>query len=203
MSDHTELPQRQVDNYLTRLRSELADLPAGDVEEILRELRGHIAERAAETGSEENKMPVEQILRDLGAPEQIASLYRADALAAHARAGFSPALIIRATIRLATRTMVGFVAFLAGVVGYAFGAALIACAVMKPIFPDYVGLWIKPHGVLLGAEMPRPVGHELLGWWLIPYGLGVGIAFILGTTVFLRWMLRFVPRASCRVTSMA
>lgn len=203
MRDHSELTQRQVDIYLTRLRRELADLPVDDVEEILRELRGHIAERAAATGPEQNGMPVEQILRQLGAPEQIGSLYRADALAARARAGFSPALIIRATIRWATRTIVGFLALLAGVVGYALGAALVACAIMKPFFPAYVGLWIKPHGVLLGAEMPRPVGHELLGWWMIPYGLGVGVAFILGTTVFLRWMLRFVPRASRRVASLA
>jgi uncharacterized membrane protein len=203
MSDHTPLPQGQVDTYLAALRKQLAGLPDDDVEEILRELRGHIAERTAENDSEQNGRPVEQILRELGNPQHIASLYRADSLVAHARATFSPVLIIRTTIRWATKTTVGFVAFLAGLVGYAVGAALIVCAVLKPLFPANVGLWIGRHGMLLGAEMPRPHGPELLGWWIIPYGLGVGVAFILGTTVFLRWMLRFAPRALPRVTSPA
>ncbi len=203
MSHHTEPPHEQVDAYLTALRKQLAGLPAEDIEEILRELRGHIAERAAAGGLEQNGTPVVEILRQLGTPEEIGSLYCAEALVAHARAGFSPALIIRATIRWATRTGVGFLTFLAGVVGYALGAALIACAILKPFFPAYIGLWINSHNILLGAEVPRPHGQELLGWWIIPYGLAVGAAFILGTTVFLRWMLRYVPRASRRVASPA
>lgn len=202
MNEHTQ-PQGEVDIYLAALRKQLVDLPAGDVEEILRELRGHIAERAAEGGSERNVTPVAQILRELGTAEQIGSLYRADALVAHARASFSPLLIIRTTLRRAGKTVVGFFAFLAGAVGYALGVALIACALMKPFMPAYVGLWIGPHGMLLGVELPKPQGPELLGWWLIPYGLGVGLAFILGTTVFLRWMLRFAPRVSRRVASPA
>jgi uncharacterized membrane protein len=203
MSDHPERPQGQVDAYLAALRSQLAGLPAGDVEEILREFRGHIIERAGEGAAQEAGTPIEQILHQLGSPEQIGSLYRADAMVAHARATFLPSLIIRTTMRWATRTGLGFAAFLAGLVGYGVGAALIVCAVLKPIFPADVGLWIGPHGMLLGAEMPRPRGHELLGWLIIPYGLGFGVAFILGTTVFLRWMLRFVPSVSRRVASPA
>jgi uncharacterized membrane protein len=203
MNDHTELLQGQVDGYFAALREQLAGLPADDVEEIVRELRGHIVERAAEGSSERNATPVEQILRQLGTPEEIGALYRADAMVAHARAGFSPALIISTTTRWATKTFLGFLAFLAGLVGYAFGAALIVCAVLKPFFPAYIGLWINPHGVLLGAEVPRPHGQELLDWWIIPYGLGLGIAFILGTTVLLRWMLRFAPRASRRMACFA
>lgn len=197
MSDYNE-PQGQVDEYLAELREQLAGLPVEDMEEILRELHGHIAERAKESGA-----PIDQVLRQLGTAEEIGGLYRADVLVANARAGFSPATIIRATLRLATRTGLGFAAFLAGITGYALGSGLILCAILKPFLPAYVGLWINPHGFVLGAEIPQPHGQELLGWWLVPYGLGVGVAFILGTTVFLRWMLRFVPRATRRVASMA
>lgn len=202
MSEKTPMPQAQVDLYLAALRKQLGGLPAEDVEEILRELRGHIAERA-EGGSQGNGAPVEQILRELGTPEHIASLYRTDSLVAHARASFSPVLIVRTTIRWAARTGIGFVACLAGLVGYAVGAAMIVCAILKPFFPANVGLWVSSHHLLLGAEMPRPQGPDLLGWWLIPYGLGVGVAFFLGTTVFLRWMLRFAPRVSRRAGSPA
>jgi len=202
MSDHTEPANDPVDSYLAALRKQLAGLPADEVDEILQELRGHIVERAAGSGSEQNRLPVERVLRELGTPEEIGSLYRADALVARARAGFSPALIIRATNRWATRTVLGFLAFLTGVMGYAVGCAFIACAVLKPFFPTHIGLWINSHNVLLGAA-PRPHGPELLGWWIIPYGLAVGSAFILGVTVFLRWMLRFIPRASQRVPFLA
>lgn len=203
MSEHIGPPPGQVDLYLAALRQQLAGLPADDIEEILQEIRGHIAERSAPGPAGQGGMPVEQVLRQLGTAEQIGSLYRADALAAHARAGFSPALIIRATIRLATRTVIGFLAFLAGVIGYAFGAAFIVCAVLKPFFPADVGLWISSHDLVLGAETPGPHGHELLGWWIVPYGIGLGLAFILGTTVLLRWMLRFVPSAPRGVASLA
>jgi len=201
MSDHIGQAQGQIDFYLAALRKQLAGLPAKDVEEILLELRGHIVERAAEGDSDQNRTSVEQILRQLGTPEQIGSLYRTDAMVAHARASLSPALIIRTTIRWATKTVLGFVAFLVGALGYALGASLIVCAILKPFFPENIGLWINPHGMVLGAQMPKPHGHELLGWWIIAYGLALGMAFIFGTTVFLRWMLRFVPRASPRVAS--
>lgn len=203
MSDDIGLTQRQVAIYLAALRKQLAGLPGEDIEEILREVRGHIAERTAAGDSARKGMPVEQVLPQLGTPEQIGALYRADALAAHARASFSPALIIRATLRWATRTVVGFLAFLAGVLGYALGVGFILCAVLKPFFPAQVGLWISSHEMVLGVEVPRPHGQELLGWWIIPYGLGMGLAFILGTTVLLRWMLRYVPRALRRATSLA
>lgn len=137
MSDHTPAAQNQIDAYLAALREQLAGLPADDVEEILRELRGHIVERGAESDSGRNRSSVEEILRQL---------------------------------------------------------------MLKPFLPSDIGLWVNsPDGFVLGIEAPRPHGPELLGWWIIPYGLAVGVAFILGTTVSLRWMLRFVPRALGRV----
>ena len=147
MIAHTQQPEEQVEIYLAKLRKELAGLSPDDVEDVLRELRGHIAERAAAIDSE-SRPSVEQILSRLGSPKEIGSLYRADALLAHARASFSPALIMRATIRWATKTVVGFLVFLAGLLGYALGASLIVCAILKPLFPTYIGLWINPHGMV-------------------------------------------------------
>lgn len=204
MSDLSRQAQDQVDIYLAALRKQLAALPAEDVEEILRELRGHIAERAAESERGRLTTSVGEILRQLGTPKQIGSLYSADAIVAHARETFSPALIIRTTLRWASKTVAGCMASLVGLIGYSIGAGLILCAVLKPFLPNDIGLWLNSSdGFVLGVEVPRPHGHELLGWWIIPYGLGVGVAFILGTTVFLRWMLRFVPRASGRAVTRA
>lgn len=203
MNDPTQLPKDQVELYLGELRRELAGLPTDEVEEILRELRGHIAERVAETDSDRSGTSVEQILRELGSADHIGSLYRADAQLAHARATYSPSLIIGAMTRWATKTVVGFSACVAGIVGYVLGVALIGCAILKPLLPTYIGLWITPSGTRFGFAMPKPQGPELLGWWFIPIGLVVGTACVVGTTAFLRWMLRLVPRTSGRVASAA
>lgn len=204
MSEHTQLQQEQIDVYLARLRRALEGLPAADIDEILRELRGHIAERATDTESTPpDGAPIEQILSELGAPENIASAYRNDALVARARATFSPGLILRTTMRWATKTALGFLAFIVALVGYGVGLSLIACALLKPLLPDNIGLWISRQGMNLGFQTPRPPGPELLGWWIIPLGLVGSAAFILGSTVFLRWMLRFVPSAAPRAQSVS
>lgn len=51
MSDPSRQARDQVDIYLAALRKQLAGLPADDVEEILRELHGHIAERGVGSAS--------------------------------------------------------------------------------------------------------------------------------------------------------
>jgi hypothetical protein len=200
MSEPAQLPREQIDVYLARLRRALEGLPAADIEEIVRELRGHIAERAAESKSAQpNGAPIADILKELGAPENIAAAYRDDLLVVRARTTFSLALILRTTLRWATRTALGFMVFIVALVGYGVGLSLIACALLKPLVPNNIGLWISQHGMDLGFQTPRPPGPELLGWWIIPLGLIGSAAFILGSTIFLRWMLRFVPRTSQRM----
>lgn len=199
MNSPAQRQQAQIDDYLAKLRQALSGLPANDIEEILRELRGHLDERAMEGDSEHGQTPLEHILRQFGTPEYIGSLYRADARVARARETFSPALIMGSTIRWATRTGCGFLAFMVGLAGYALGASLMACALLKPFSPTHIGLWINPHGMLFGYTLQRPHSAELLGWWVIPIGLVAGTASVLGTTAFLRWMLRFVPQTSRRV----
>src|SRR6202011_5721851 len=46
----SERLQRKIDAYLAELRRSLGELPAEDVQEILREIRGHILERAEASG---------------------------------------------------------------------------------------------------------------------------------------------------------
>lgn len=63
---------RLVDDYLRRLEVELTDLPAGKRDEIVDEIRGHIAE-ARHAGAAESSADVMNILDRLGEPAEIAA----------------------------------------------------------------------------------------------------------------------------------
>jgi uncharacterized membrane protein len=185
--------QTRVDAYLMRLRRSLGELPAEDVNDILREIRSHILERAEAAGDMTDETLM-RILRELGQPEDIGPLYQADAMVARARSSFSPSLILRTTLRWGMRSVAGFVAFIAGIVGYSIAIGFFGCALLKPFLPDQIGLWMHPNGVSLGTISSQATAHDLLGWWIIPVGLVVGALLLVWTTHFLRWLLRYAVR---------
>ena len=149
-----------------RLRRSLGELPAEDVNDILREIRGHILERA-ETAGEMTDESLQRILRELGQPEDIGPLYQTEAMVARARSSFSPSLIFSTTLRWAMRSFVGFVVFLAGLLGYGTALGFLICAILKPFMPEQVGMWVGSDGFTIGTITAHGARHELLGWWLI------------------------------------
>jgi hypothetical protein len=185
--------QTRIDSYLMNLRRSLGELPAEEVNDILREIRGHILERA-EAGGELTNEKLVAILKALGKPEDIGPLYQADALVARARSSFSPVLIFRTVLRWAMMSVLGFVTFIVGLLGYGAGFGFIISAILKPIFPDRVGAWADGHGFTLGFRDGPGQANDLLGWWIIPVGVIAGAILVIGTTRFLRWMLRFARR---------
>jgi|SRR5580698_9889757 uncharacterized membrane protein len=191
--------QGRIDAYLMRLRTSLGDLPTEEASEIVREIRGHLVERVQEMDPVNDEV-LTQFLRGFGSPEDIASLYETRAMVARARVSASPVLILRATIRWAARSMIGFLACSIALFGYAFGVGTLICAFLKPFHPDRVGLWVGRRGwdlsmgAISAAEQTRDQARELLGWWLIPFALIVGPLMLILTTMILRWMLRFAFR---------
>ena len=185
--------QTRVDTYLMRLRRSLGELPPEEVNEILREIRSHILDRAEASGelTDEKLM---RILKELGQPEDIGPLYQAEAMVARARSSFSPVLILRTTIRWAMVSIRGFAILLAGLCGYGMAAGLLITAIMKPIIPERVGAWLSPGGLSIGIRETTPQAVDVAGWWIIPIGLIGGVVFLIATTRFLRWMLRFASR---------
>jgi uncharacterized membrane protein len=187
----TEKLQQKVDAYLMQLRRSLGELPPDEVAEILKEIRGHILERAEASGELTEERLV-AILKALGTPEQIAPLYQADALVARARSSLSPRVVMRGIHRWSTLSAWGFVLFILGVVGYATGGALALAGLLKIFSPSHVGAWVGPHTLFDIGVNNDPTARDVLGWWLVPLGLVGGAALILATTRVLRWTLRFV-----------
>ena len=101
--------------------------------------------------------------------------------------------IVRAVSHLASTTIVGFFAALGLLVGYLTAFALLAIAVLKPIFPNNVGVqYVRGFPVGLGAHFPLGPGMELHGGYgVIPVVLVCGLAVVVltqrGARGFLSW----------------
>jgi uncharacterized membrane protein len=189
MTPHDEKLQRKIDSYLMELRRCLGELPSEEVNDILREIRGHILERAESSG-ELSEEKLVAILQALGRPQEIAPLYQAESLLARARTSLSPAVVLKGMLRWAMLSARGFALFLVGLFGYALAIGWLIGGVGKIIAPHEVGAWLSSGGFSIGTNS-NPEARDVLGYWLIPVGLTLGTFLLVGTTRLLRWFLKF------------
>jgi len=214
-----------IKQYLVRLRKALGDVPSTERDEIVEEIRSHILERI-EAQEPATEQVVNEILRAVGDPKELASQYKTEALLRRARTSQSPLLLLRTTLRWAMSGLAGVIAFLVTAVGYGCAAVCYLCALLKPVFPARIGLWLGPeHTMTMGYWNGRisatevygiavrppasfalgtlsategPV-RELLGPWLFPVTLLFGVVFLMATTRFARWFIgKFGQRRSRR-----
>ncbi len=177
--------ESQIDAYLGKLRQALPQMPVAEREEIVREISVHIRECA------EQNSDVDTILQRLGPAENLASQYGRELMIQSASRSLSPLLILRATFYLAMRGVEGLLLFLVALFGYTLGGGLVITAILKPILPREVGLWVGPHLFNFGLHSPAPsADREILGWWYIPVALFLGSFFLLLTTLAIRKFLK-------------
>jgi hypothetical protein len=178
--------EREIESYLRRLRASLRGLPAGQIEDIVREIRSHLLESAGGDGER-----LTEALVRLGDPAVLGGAYRMDDLAMRAQSSRSPLLLLRLVMHWATRSLEGLVALVVAFLGY--GTALIAlgCALVKPFMPHRVGLWVRrvppdDWWVQLGRVPAAPAdAREVLGWYIVPLGLLVGAIALAATSRYL------------------
>lgn len=180
----------ELDSYMSSLRSSLGPLTLNEREEILREIKAHIRDSV-----EQSRSNVEAVLARLGPAEELAAQYRDCLLIRRASRSISPLLLLRATLRLATKGLSGIVVFFAAIFGYAIGGGFVLSAVAKCIFPGHTGVWVNGgelvmSGTTLTSYIPQPPAHEILGWWYVPLTLALGSFLLLLTTFIIRSALR-------------
>ena len=185
--------EMQIENYLTALRSHLGPLTIAEREEIVLEIGAHIRDSAEQSGT-----AVSAILARLGTAEGLAAQYREGLLIRQASRSFSPIVLLRATLRLATKGVFGVLVFFLGIFGYAIGGGLVLTALVKPILPGNTGVWFDGNGHLMssGVLFPPPgsSAHEVLGMWYLPLALIVGSLTLLTTTWAIRTSLSISQR---------
>jgi uncharacterized membrane protein len=187
----------QMESYLATLRLQLAPLTLSEREEIVMEIVAHVRDSAEQSGAS-----VEAVLTRLGPAEALASQYRDGLLIRRASRSFSPIVLLRATMRLATRSVAWIFVFFLGVFGYSFGAGFVIIAFAKMIVPSHAGAWVQ-NGRMIGFGafeygMPSSA-HEVLGLWIIPLGLTAGSLTLLLTTFLIRNSLRVSRLAQSRL----
>lgn len=187
--------EARVHGYLFVLgRSLRASLPRDIALDSLGEIESHIRERVAQTESMPNEAAaLERVLNELGTPLRVAQAYSAEFTVDEALATGRAGAVARAVWHLAATTTWGFLAVLVLFTGYVAGFACLAVAVLKPIFPGNVGLFVRD-GIPLsvGALFPAPAGAEVWGgYWIIPIALAIGLGILRLTH---RWARRFLSR---------
>src|SRR5688572_395781 len=186
----------RVRGYLFVLeRSLQSRLPRSVARTAAAEIAAHINARVAESPAvPDERVALERILAELGAPLRVAQAYSADKNLDDAVLTGRLLPILRSIGHAAFTTVAGFVAALFLFTGYVAGVAFLVIGLAKPIFPNNVGFWRVngPNSVptSLGFQWDTtelPAG----GNWVIAIGAGVGLAILIlthwGARAFLAW----------------
>lgn len=182
------IADRQMEAYLSTLRTHLGTMTLSEREEILREIEAHIRDAQEERG-----VSLNEVLMRLGPASELAADYRDGILIQRASRSYSPLRLLRGALRLASRGLSGILVFFVGVFGYLIGTGLVLSAMLKPVFPRNTGVWMRDgHLVSSGTLFPAPAGaHEVLGDWYIVITLVLGSLLLLATMYLIRTVLRF------------
>ncbi len=183
--------EKEFENYLARLRRALGVLPAEEVEDILREIGGLLADSPSDVDRR-------ALLARLGPPERLAGSYAIshELDRALVRPGFRN--VWSALWQAASKLVVGFLGALACFLLYLFGFAMVVTALLKPIFPHNVGIFLSPEGrfISAGARFPAPLDAQVMGgYWVTPLFGFLGMLILLGAQkVSTAWLRRLRAR---------
>jgi hypothetical protein len=178
----SQIGESRVRGYLYMLeRSLRASISAPLTDDAVREVESHIRERVAEShGLPNEREALEAILMRFGSPSTVARAYSLEAMLEEAATTARLGAVARSMFHVATMGTGAFLRAFLLFMGYAFGISLFATAVLKPIFPRNVGLWLDG-GIRLGAEFPAPASDPLLGYWIIPICIVLGLGVLMLT----------------------
>jgi uncharacterized membrane protein len=159
---------------------------------------------------------IQEIRRRVGDPRRLAAQLARQAVLPPAAKSMSPRVLFRTTLRWAMTGLAGVVVFLVTLSGYGCAAVSGLVVLLKPVFPDRIGLWLAPEhtltlgfwdgrlvrsvvygisvgpsrGFLLGALSSTygPV-RDIAGQDIYLIGVACAGAFVVATTVFVRWAI--------------
>ena len=204
----SETSESRVRGYLYVLeRSLRIFLPELQALDATKEVESHIRDRVAETDAvPDERVALERVLGELGPPLTVARAYSVEMSAMEAVTTGRVIAVVRSLVRVAATGVGWFFGSILAFVGYTTGLAFLALAVMKPVYPQNIGLWVI-NGIPgdFGAQFPPPPGGYLVGgfWTIIIVSSAIGITILLGTHIAVRralgsWLTRRRERMALR-----
>jgi HAAS len=191
-----------IESYFAALTTQLSDLPQPKRDEVIRELRAHVFDRL-----EQIAVPTDDdcrtVLTAMGTPVEIARQYRVELLLNRSAWKISPWSLLRTLFRWTLTGIQGYVVLVLAMLGYTVGACLYITALLKPLFPRHIGLFVSEQGINLARFPDPPPGMEVLGAYYIPFAVLLGFLFTLGTTLAIRFVVRKFGRLKQKVTGLA
>lgn len=187
--------KKLLDDYLQKLIEVLKPFPEKEREEIVLEIKSHIEERMAQsTGAEAGTEALKNALSRLGRPEEYGSEFVTDYLLSMGMERKKAWMVFKGLLRWGCNTLVGFFYSIFFFSSYLISVSFIFIGIMKPIFPQNVGLFlnngeVQNFGLIMGMTNDATM-QEVLGYWIIPISLVIGIAWFLTTT----WLLKRIIR---------
>jgi uncharacterized membrane protein len=190
------IAEREMEAYLSTLRSHLGPMTLNEREEILLEIAAHIRD-----AQEERAANLDEVLMRLGPAEELAAQYRDGMLVRRASRSYSPVVLLRGALRLATKSASGVFVALVAIFGYTLGAGMVLSGLLKPILPGNTGVWVRDGRLVSsGTLFPPPIGaHEVLGSWYILLMVVLGSLTLLATMYLIRAALRLSKTAQMRL----
>jgi hypothetical protein len=180
----SESGEARIRGYLFMLETSLKTFLKRDVvADAVREVESHIRERVRETEPMPNERDaLNRLLDALGPPHRLARAYSAELAVDAAVSSGRLGAMVRAIFVLASNTVEGFAVGVALLCGYLLSASCLLVALMKPIFPDNVGLrWVNGEFRGAGWEPFLEPGMVMTdGWWVM------GICAVVGS--ILLWL---------------
>jgi hypothetical protein len=204
----------RVNGYLFVLERSLATfLPRDSVRDAVSEIDSHLRDRiAAADAVPDERAALEKILSDLGPPVRVAQAYSVERTVDEAVVTGKILAIVRAVWHVAMSTVSGFFAGLGLFIGYVMGGGFVVLALLKPLFPDNIGIWVNDRSIANGFDIGLRMGagpgvrsgeHLVGGYWVIPIWLVAGFGLVLlthrGARSFLGWWRRRRPGFSVTV----
>ena len=188
----SERSESRIRGYLFILERSLKTfLSPADAGDAAREVESHIRERIAETEPvPDEKTALERVLEELGSPLRVARAYSLELSAEEAVTTGRIAAVARSLMQMAALGVGGFLGALAVFIGYGIALGFLAIAVLKPIFPDNVGLFIVHGFPTFGAQFPSPEGAGPYGGYaIIPICIAIGLALLVVTHIGARKLI--------------
>lgn len=182
--------------YDQRLQHILRRTDKEEKKELLLEIKSHLLESFSQDLAESEEEKLLNAIDRLGDPEIFLRPLIADKYMTRASRTLSPKDVVKGLyFSLFTGIKKALISFLLGL-GYVLVFVLGAMAVLKPIFPNHVGVLLFNDGSMTAGMSFNASGVKIdyLGYWVIPVAACLFILLYIGLTKYLRIVRRSQTR---------